>query len=335
MTDQQNAKSNRNLSAYVHYLWQWVKGLGWWRVTLIIFGLVAIHFIREQRQKQIDAELMARVSFATMWDRLDEIQSVQYTEIHSYPNRPNRESVRHEVAIMGEHLWRRESRHIRSLLQTARSMKNGGHGYGIGSERWTSIVNDVTGKSVTMYPDEKRYVENTWVAKDQVGEVVPKKQMKPNLGENLKQFQLEMQFREAKQIGVETIGGRRAVGFVAEGYWAVGYDEDGNWSFSFDPDEERENKFYRREEYWIDPDSQLPILIDISLYPQIGTKDKAQRWLYTDLVFDDPNLDKSLFDTTPPPGYKTEKRVIETVVDTPLLQTNESVPGKVKAKALK
>jgi hypothetical protein len=56
---------------------------------------------------------------------------------------------------------------------------------------------------------------------------------------------------------------------------------------------------------WVDPDTKLPIRIEVeyrSTHPMSGQSD----WVVSDLIWDAP-LDRSLFSTTPPEGYKEAK----------------------------
>lgn len=315
MSSNQTETKTSKLRAGALFLWRWLKNLGWWRIALIVVGLVAIFLIRDYRQQKIDAELVARVSFAKMWDRLDEIESVQYTEIESYPDSSSN-SYRRKIAILGKGLRRSEDSRDKSFLKlAAHSIESRLRGYA-GSPGISIFINDdVNGKMVTLNVEKKLFAEYThYVTKDQTGKVISKKAMEPNLGVNrLSSFRNLMFFKEAKQIGVKTVDGIRAVGFAAEGDWSPGVSSE---------EVAKQKDYHRYEEYWIDPDTQLPVKVDIRLFPKkagVG----GQCWQMTDIVFDDTNLDESLFDTAPPAGYKSEKKMIETVVNTPQPKTKK------------
>ena len=64
----------------------------------------------------------------------------------------------------------------------------------------------------------------------------------------------------------------------------------------------------RSEEYWVDPETRLPVKIVIMIKPS-DAKDElhgAQIWTLSGFKFDQP-LDEKLFSTDPPEGYLVEE----------------------------
>lgn len=296
MNGEQLTKQQSKIKAATLTVGQWITGLGWWRVTLIVVGLVAIYVIGVQRQKRIDAELMGSVSFDKMWESLAEIQSVQYTEVETFPDEPDTDVYRRRVSIQGKHLKRSEFSLDKSFFERAEnSVRSQLRGFGKYSGPSVSIDNAATGKHVSLAPDEKRFVEYTHqVIKDLSGKLISKTEIKPNSEtDHIKSF-LSRFVREAKLVGVETIAGKRAVGFASE------RPSHGDRRFDL---------------YWIDPQTQLPLNIESHFF-DAKTGVESRCYLFSDFVFD-VELDESLFDTTAPAGYKVEQDVIEGMIATP------------------
>lgn len=95
----------------------------------------------------------------------------------------------------------------------------------------------------------------------------------------------EFPAEEAERLPLQEINGRKAVGFrtIETVKRKRGVD---TWTRT----------------YWIDPDSNLPVKIEVkfeSTHPFMGESE----WVLSELIFDAP-IDESLLSTEPPEGYK-------------------------------
>jgi outer membrane lipoprotein-sorting protein len=146
-----------------------------------------------------------------------------------------------------------------------------------------SISNAETNQSITLYPDEKRCVlmktQSTLNMKTGQEKVVP---TKPDLSLNL-----YAEMAELPSKGVVTAGERIVDGKTLVGLHHVTDDDNGTWMRT----------------YWVDPKSKLPEMIETTYRKR---NSQISTWTRAKIIFDLP-LDESLFNTTPPAGYKVEE----------------------------
>ena len=158
-------------------------------------------------------------------------------------------------------------------------------------ESWT-IVDAKSGKCVTVDPKSKRFVIlNGQVTIDSETGQTTEDRIKPAPKADFYSLIREVPANATTRLPAKMLGDKQVVGFVWEQKIA-----------------RKEGRDTWKRTYWIDPNTRLPVRVEISYVSVtdrgVTTSDRVQ----SDFVFD-KDLAESLFSTQPPKGYSvhTEK----------------------------
>lgn len=230
------------------------------------------------------------LAFADVQGQVETAKSVQYTETRQDKTRDNKSGPksRKRVMILGRYLKRED---INVLTDGNKLAGTGDWGQRAGQHD-ILIFDAQTGNLLHLRPESKLYtlVQTVYNISPEDGSIKSEKvrPLEVDFYEQLRSLSSD----KAVKLPDRTIDGKRSIGyrFVEKSEQKVG--------------KERFTETFTRN-IWVDPGTKLPIRIEVefrSTHPMMGQSD----WVLSDLIWDAP-LDRSLFSTTPPEGYKEAK----------------------------
>ncbi|HEY2249755.1 MAG TPA: hypothetical protein VGH74_01795 [Planctomycetaceae bacterium] len=209
----------------------------------------------------------ASLAFAEVQEQVKKVRSVRYIETRTDPQPDGGAPVVTErrYFVLGRYLQRTEKLGSDGLPEDV------------------SISDAEHGRYVMIQPKAKRFVViGTEVELDADGANQTETETKANLEVDFYKVIREIP-AEAKRLPEKTIDNQRVLGFSFE-------EQGGGYNW--------------KRTYWVDPETKLPVRIEISARSddkRLGPSD----WVQTGFVFD-TQIDESLFSTTPPPDYEVE-----------------------------
>jgi len=209
----------------------------------------------------------AGLAFAEVQEQVKKVRSVRYIETRTDPQPDGGAPVITERRhfVLGRYLQRTET------LDRD------------GQPDYISISDAEHGTNVVIQPNAKRFVIlSTQVETDFDGTNQTETEITPSPEADIYKVVSEVP-GEAKPLPEKTIDNRRVLGFFFE-------EHGGGYTW--------------KRTYWVDPETKLPVRIEISARSddkRLGPSD----WVQAGFVFDE-KLDTSLFSTTPPAEYQVE-----------------------------
>ena len=153
---------------------------------------------------------------------------------------------------------------------------------------FVTISDYKNGRYVTLQPKLKRFTElAAQVTVNSDSRTRTQEKSKPALDTDLYAKPQEIPAEATTRLSAKRVGDKQAVGFL----WEQVIEKQSGTQTS-------------TRTYWVDPDSMLPICINInfrSTEKQMG----RSSWVQTGFVFD-AQIDESLFSTDPPDGYSIQ-----------------------------
>ena len=229
------------------------------------------------------------LAFAEVQGQVEATKSVQYTETRQDKTHDNKSAPKTQtrVMILGPYLRRDDQK-----VLTAGDKLEGGRSWGarVGYHA-ISILDLETGKGISLIPESKLYrLDQTTYNLSSKDNSIKTEKVKP-----WQEWDFYKQLRSLPSDKAETLPERMIDGKRTLGYRFVEKDEQ-----RFGTQQATET-FTR--DIWVDPHTKLPIRIEVTFRSTLrGQSD----WVYSDIIWDAP-LDRSLFSTTPPEGYKEAK----------------------------
>lgn len=213
-------------------------------------------------------ERSSAIAFADVQAQLQKTRSVQWVETR--------------LKLPGETVHPNQERHYRprrkfvlgqDLLRTEMLDADG-------SIREIQIHDNETWKYVELYPKEKRY---------QTYERRPATDAKPKRVPLLMyDFMHEIPPNGTKRLPAKKLDGKQVVGFEVDTRTELTGET-----------------ITTKRTLWVDPQTKLPVRIEVSSRSTDKRLSSDQDWVQTDFVFDQ-ELPRSLFSTEPPEGYSIE-----------------------------
>lgn len=221
------------------------------------------------------------IAFAEVQKEIAKVKTVQYRESRIDRDADGRTAPKmvKQVKILGPHLERSE------VSVTAGGDPPKGVRWGLALGEYISINNLKEGKLISLYPKTKTYqIVSSLLSINDEGKV-ESNEVRPAPKADLYAQIHDVPSDKAKKLDEKMVDGKRAIGFLVEEKIERDRGVD-TWTRT----------------YWVDAATKLPVRIEInhrSTNPMRGSTD----WVQSDFVFDAP-LDKELFSTDPPSGYK-------------------------------
>lgn len=228
-------------------------------------------------------ETKDNLAFADVVRQVGEARAVKYVELHWAVNNDGKRGPKTEttVHILGRYLQRLERRQVSEGDELPE-----GQGWFRQPDHYITISNLEKGIYVNLFPEDKSYRRSDIVmGLSEDGSKLETHKLKPRPGADLYASMSDVPFDRAKVIPSQQIDGRLALGYrIDEKY----EKEDGieEW----------------KRIYWVDPETKLPVRIEIS-HTSTRPRMSDSTWILRDFEFN-VDTDETLFSTEVPPGYK-------------------------------
>jgi hypothetical protein len=227
------------------------------------------------------ADTSGGFAFAEVQAQVAKTRSVQFVETRKDLDKDGRveEVIVRRIKILGTYRKRDE-------VETVQPRKlQEGQLPSSPTEPYVMIHNAKTGKMITLYPRQKGFVVTQGILAITDDGKLKESEVEPDPRVDFYKHFHDLPIEAAKRVADKLVNATTAAGFEVV---------------------EKEEEFggtttYTRT-YWIDPDTKLPLRIEVSIRstsPTFGDTDFVQN----DFVFDQP-LDESLFSTDPPPDHR-------------------------------
>jgi outer membrane lipoprotein-sorting protein len=229
-------------------------------------------------------ELETGFAFGAVQKEVEKTKSVQYVQKRkdSVDGRVRPEETR-KVMIRGPHQMREEV----ETTSAGDPPPEGQIRLGAGPDKYTMVRNVKTGKTITLYPDKKTYsVPKLILGIDRDSGEIKESKIEPAPHLDFYQRIREFPSDSATKLPDRKINGRTAIGFQ-----------------TVDKKKRRTGDDTWTRTYWIDPETKLPVRIEVVNVSVQGKSTVTSEFVKSDIIFDAP-LDEALFSTDPPEGYK-------------------------------
>lgn len=227
------------------------------------------------------------LAFAEVVKRVGQARSVKYVELNWAVNNDGYRGPKTEttVYISGRYLERVERRQV----SEGDELPEGQH-WVRQPEHYITISDLEKGIYVNLFPKEKLYSRNdTVMGLSQDGMMFIERRVKPRPGADLHASMSNVPFDKAEKIPSRRIDDRLVFGYrITEKI------------------EKEDGIDYWERIYWVDPDTKLPVRIEVS-HNSTRPRTASSRWIQRDIEFN-VDLDKTLFSTEIPPGYTDKSR---------------------------
>lgn len=227
------------------------------------------------------------LAFAEVVKRVGQARSVKYVELNWAVNNDGNRGPKTETTayISGRYLERVERRQV----SEGDELPEGQH-WVRQPEHYITISDLKNGIYVNLFPKEKLYSRNgTVMGLSQDGMMFIERRVKPRPGADLYASMSNVPFDKAEKIPSRRIDDRLVFGYrITEKI------------------EKEDGIDYWERIYWVDPDTKLPVRIEVS-HNSTRPRTASSRWIQRDIEFN-VDLDKTLFSTEIPPGYTDKSR---------------------------
>ena len=228
------------------------------------------------------------LAFAEVQGQVETTKSVQYTETRhdKTPDNKSGPKTQKRVMILGRYLKREDCK-----VLTAGDKLDGQRDWGQHAAQHDVVIFDLqAGNLLHLCPESKLFSLNqTTLSISPKDNSINSEKVKPMPEVDFYEQLRGLPSDKAEKVPDCTIDGKRSLG-----YRFVEKDEEEFGTEHF-------TQTFTRD-IWVDPGTKLPVRIEVtfrSANPMMGQSD----WVLSDFIWDAP-LDRSLFSTTPPEGYK-------------------------------